>query len=237
MTSFWDLPRPVRDTIYRLHLVHEDQLDHALHLSLVKVDLRSPRRYEFRRRMPPICLLSARAEREAAPIYYGENHFVFGRLRDGAGSSVWRFNQTTWPRHIRLVRKVTYQWPRPHNGEDLYNGMGNAGECFSEIARFKALQELYIRVDEEAMIRGMLVSRRTLQRSPPRPLTLQDGIAIMRHPGMSSLLKICGVPHVEFLKWYNISGREIGGPMPGGFLESEILPKLQASRSKAMSKR
>lgn len=234
MANFWDLPRPVRDTIYRLHLVQDNHLDEDIHTTLTQKDPRTTEKYSWKF-VPPICIVSQKAEAEAAPIYYGENHFAFGRTKDGDGSSIFMFTLRTWPRHIRLIRKVTYQWPKPHTFYGSESGM--AGEAFTEISRFKGLQELYIRVDEKAMIRRTLVSRRSVQRSPPRSLHYQDGFALLRHPGMSGLLKISDVPRVQFVKRFNKKGEKEGGPIPGGFLMTEILPKLKAHRTKKAPRR
>lgn len=228
MANFWDLPRPVRDMIYRLHLVEEEPITTEKHRNFAE-DTTEPDMYQVGRR-PRICAVSPKAESEAAPIYYGENYFVFGWNKTGSHSSVFSFTGCTSPRHLRMIRKVTFQWPLPYSYHSRAYGM--AGESFTEIARFKGLQELYIRVDEEAMVRKMLVSRRSVQLSPPRPLTHQDGIAILRHPGMSGLLKISGVPKVEFIKRFSYSGAEQGGPIPGGYLQTEILSKMVAPRKK-----
>lgn len=180
--------------------------------------------------MPAICLVSTRAEREAAGIYYGENHFVFGLTKSGRDSRVLTFAAETWTRHLRLIRQVTYQCADPYSW--VGPGFGFAGESFTEISRFKNLEELNIRVDENAMIRRMLVSRRHVQCSPRRPMTLQDGVALLRHPGMNGLLKMSGIPAVNFVKAFDDSGTEVGGPIPGGYLESVIRPRLEAAKER-----
>lgn len=236
MPDFWSLPRHVREKIYRFRLVEDKPIDDVKHEKLTRTCRPRSDRHSMKR-MPAICLVSDRAEREAAPIFYGENHFVFGRLKTGRHSSIFSFTAQTWTRHLRLVRRVTCQWPTPYAWWYAGSGNGMAGEVFTEIARFKNLQELNVRLEEEAMIWRMLVSRRSVQTIPQRPLTLQDGVALLRHPGMNALLKISGVTEVNFLKALDDSGTEVGGPISGGYLETVIRPRLQGAKTRAKASR
>lgn len=231
MANFWDLPKPVRETIYRLHLVKDEEVDYRTHYEFTRRGRRA--RGSGKKEIPAIFLVSSKVQREAAPIYYGENHFVFGRTKKRTYSSILEFTSAQRTRHIRMIRKVTYQWPRSQTGY-WYGYEAGAGVSFPELARFKGLEELYLRVDEESMIQHVMASRRTLQRLPPRPLTLQDGVALLRHPGMVHLLKMSGIAHVEFLKKVQDDGNEenASGPIPGGFLETEIAPQLRAQKKK-----
>ena len=215
MAKFWDLPKPVRERIYRLHLVDHEPITTTKHMSRVgqrEIDWRNPHR-NF---VPPICSVSLKAEKEAAPIYYGENHFSFSTCASG----IFQFTAVTYTRHLRLMRKVTCGWP----GE-------TAREMFLEIARMKGLQELNISVDEKDMVYTMLHARYHRQRSSfsdePTP---QQQLAILRHPGMTGLLSISGVREVRFLQRTTPAGHKSGGPIPNGVLETLIKPKIMASK-------
>lgn len=55
--------------------------------------------------------------------------------------------------------------------------------------------------------------------------------AILRHPGMTGLLALSGIPYVEFIKRRALFNDElIGGPIPGGILETEIMRKITAPK-------
>ena len=223
MANFWDLPKPVREKIYRLHLVREGTTSVADFDTDVKYKYDAASKF-----VPPICRVSQKAEKEATPIYYGENHFEFGdgRTRRPSVRALLPPYAFAWKiphRHLKLIRKVTYQWPFGY-------GSVNAREGFLIIASMKGLQELYIRVNEVAMIRDTLPRRHSRQHWACDHPTPQQQLAVLRHPGFTGLLTISGIPHVSFIKARNYSGDEEGGSMPGGVLETEVLPKLMASK-------
>lgn len=213
MANFWDLPRPVREKIYRMHLVRDGPISREEHHQIVKHDPRTYRRHY----MPPLLCVSKKFEKEAAAIYYGENHFVFEPV-----SQAWMFAYRTFPRHLKLVRKVTCEWEGTVSREG-----------FMAIARMKGLQELFIRVDEGFMVRQMIGSRhlRQTHRIPDEELTPQHHLALIKHPGMSAVLSLSGIPHVQFIKAISWDKNEVGGPIPGGFLETYVLPRITGSDS------
>ena len=213
MANFFDLPRLVRDRIYRLHLVKADPTTREQH---DKNANHKPGPYG--RAMPALLAVSKKAEREAAHIYYGENHFDMGEVR-----TVISFGYFTYPRHLRLVREVTCTW----------DGM-LAGEGFQAIARMKSLHKLRIRVDEASIVHRLLSSRknsRYIIDSHKREPTAQEQLSIVRCPGYTGMLKISNVPEVEFIKTFNWKKEVVGGPIPGGFLETQVLPKLRGTSS------
>lgn len=219
MTHFFDLPKLIRVKIYRLHLVHDEPVSNNEH-NLIASHRSGGRRYHgyldtyTQKKTPPLLAVSKQADREAAPIYYGENHFEFDPVRVASP-----FAMNTYPRHLRLIRKVTCEW-----GEDM------AREGFLAISRMKSLQELYIRVNEGSMIRNVLSSRHLTQRYyiPDDELTSQQQLCLLRHPGMSGLLAISNIPLVEFtrLKPPTYSS-DPSGPLPDGFLQTQVLPRLK----------
>lgn len=223
MTNFFDLPKLVRMKIYRLHLVRDEPVSPSEH-NLIATRRSGGRTYHgftdeyTRKRTPPLLAVSKQAEREAAPIYYGENHFEFDPVRVASS-----FAMTTYPRHLRMIRKVTCEW-----SEDM------AREGFLAISRMKGLQELYIRVNEGAMVRNTLNSRHVRQcyYIPDDQLTPQQQLSLLRHPGMSGLLAISNVPLVEFTRLKPPSySSDPSGPLPDGFLQTQILPVLKGLRS------
>ncbi|KAF2478920.1 hypothetical protein BDY17DRAFT_349920 [Neohortaea acidophila] len=212
--GFWDLPLSVREKIYRLHLVHP----HKIGPTQVHEDLNCG---WWDSAMPPICHISRQADREAAPIYYGENHFEFGVAHPhnqfGRENPQCLTNMTS-PRHLKLIRKVTCHWP-----------CDNAYDWFLRISRMKGLEELYIGVDEKDMVNDAMRARYPKRTWSLDELSPQHMLAISRAPGMSALLTISGVPMVQFVKRKGYDGAEHGGPIPGGFLETYVRPRLMGA--------
>lgn len=215
MANFWDLRKDVRETIYRLHLVREERMKMVDHVKVVGEPPIFCCHYHYRqnqKRMPPICRISPKFERETAPIYYGENHFEF---RSADKWSAWSFADRTYPRHLKLVRKVTIDWP----------DMG-AYEQFLAVARMRHLEELNIGVDEVSMVSSMTRSKNRPRFGSLDP-TPQQQLTILRHPGMTGLLATKGVRSVNFIKQQRLV-RSVGGPIRGGMLEMQIKPRLMA---------
>jgi hypothetical protein len=207
---FWDLPKTVRDQIYRLHLVKEDRITEKEHGKIVT------ERFEGHYQIPAICAASPLLEEEAAPIYFGENHFEFlGTGNRWSSSASFVFAVSTHPRHAKFVKRLTLNWP------DKY-----ANSVFNGIARMKQLEQLHIGVNEAAMARSLLSGRHYMPWYAKAQLTQQQLLAIQRHPGLSELLTISGVPDVQFVKMKYSEGDEYGGPVPGGFFELHVKPKL-----------
>lgn len=209
-----DLPKLVRQTIYRLHLVKNDPINVDQDLEMASYRITDA----YFRRTLPILAVSKKIESEAAPIYYGENHFKFEPVLTICG-----MRSRTYLRHFRLIRRVTCAW----EGYAAHEG-------FAAIAKIKNLQELYIRVDEALMTRlagGSRIRGRWgvgLSDKDPSP---QEQLAIRRFPGYTKLLEISGVAHVEFIKTVNWRKEEVGGPVNGGFLQTEVLPKLMGRKT------
>ncbi|KAK3707594.1 hypothetical protein LTR37_012089 [Vermiconidia calcicola] len=213
MATFWSLPKTVREKIYRMHLLDNQAISLAKHKDNVRFTHYTVADQLVRKWMPPICYLSRRAEKEAAPIYYGENHFDLI-----SSSHAGELMRMTYTRHVRLIRKVTMTWP------DF-----RAREVFLGIAKMRRLQDFCIRVDEKAMVQSMLLQGRNHQRDRkidnPSP---QQQLAVLRYPGVSGLLAISGVPGVQFIKRVKPGGPQYGGPITGGVLDTQIRPKLMS---------
>lgn len=212
MANFWDLPETVRQKIYRLHLVQEQCIKVGRDYRMGLVPFHTWRRTL---RLPALFTISARAETEAAGIYYGENHFDVGVVLNvlDLGGIVPR-------RHLPLVKRITCNWDGPLPGEGFRYIAG----------RLKGLEELNIRVDEALMVRCQM-SRHNRPRAvfidKPTP---QQQLSIVRSSGYADLLKISGVQHVRFIGMgpgWPTSIVKSNGPIPGGFLETHVLPKLK----------
>ena len=80
------------------------------------------------------------------------------------------------------------------------------------------------------MVNRMKGSRHYEQWWLLKDITPQQKLAILRHPGMTGLLTLSGIPHVEFTKLINWKKEEAGGPISGGVLETEALPRLMGPK-------
>ncbi|KAM3416663.1 hypothetical protein BST61_g8254 [Cercospora zeina] len=211
MPDFWDLPRKVRDKIYRMHLVHDGPVTEDAHDKMC----RNRKALGYRpQQMPMILHVSPRADREAAPIYYGENHFVF------SGLNVNGLAYRSLPRHIRLVHTVTCDWNPDRSGVSF---------AFESIAKLRGLRELNMRVDEKSMVQQALNSRdkRPHYAKIAGEPSAQEQLALYRFPGISGLLTLKGIPNVNFIP-RQVSGKDSGGPIAGGVLLTQIRPRITA---------
>lgn len=70
MTNFWDLPKAVRERIYRLHLVQDLPVGRRDYFTSCNMP-----RGKHSKTMPCLLAASTKIEREAVHIYFGENTF------------------------------------------------------------------------------------------------------------------------------------------------------------------
>ncbi|KAK5724021.1 hypothetical protein LTR17_013683 [Elasticomyces elasticus] len=221
MPDFNDLPKAVRQKIYALHLTFDKPVTSSKHNKVVKFHHSKcwgPDKQKYF--LPPLLTLSPQIEKEAAPYYYANNHFDM----DGSSS----FMYYTSPLHLKMVRKATVLWDRT-----------GAGYMFKSLNRLKGLKELRIRVDELELLRNELNKGkgRRARRSVLVDPSPQQQLAILNAPGMSGLMSVHKVRHVEFIKKLKPNtGAEYGGPIPGGVLQTQIAPKLMGRKPKAPAK-
>ncbi|KAF2171831.1 hypothetical protein M409DRAFT_18065 [Zasmidium cellare ATCC 36951] len=233
MATFLDLPKELRERIYRLHLVYDEPITNKKHHRIVKHNSRR-RRAKRKHSMPPICTVSPKIEKEAASIYYGENHFDIGHIGDVHREC--KFFDCTPLRHLKHLRSVTCTWantvPDTWYGPGRYGGYGQVGENWRRLSNLKSLVELNIRVDEADIIKSMSIGRGVRQQSHVKEevLTPQQSLAIFRFPSIAGLLSISGVENANFIQLENDMGEKYGGPFAGGPLETHILPRLRASQ-------
>ncbi|KAK5682753.1 hypothetical protein LTS10_005883 [Elasticomyces elasticus] len=220
MPNFNDLPKPVRETIYALHLTHDEPITGTTHNDLVDFD--GMYRSRAKVYMPPLLTLSAEIEKEAAPYYYAQNRFCV----DNHYSTLLYY---TKPEHLKMIRKATVTW-------------GNTGATytFQGLKRLKGLKELQIRVDELAMLKkelGKGQGRKGKRAVPDNP-SPQQQLAILQVPGMAALLALPKMQHVKFVKRVRErSTTEYGGPIAEGVLETQIAARLMGRKLKAPPKR
>lgn len=233
MATFMDLPRDVREKIYRLHLVYEEPITNDKHHTIVRHNSwKRPKNCT-----PALFEVTTKIEKEAAPIYYGENHFDLGEVYHF--DSICKFFKITPRRHLKFLRSITCTWaptsgPWTYRTVSDYGGHGFVRGNFQRLSTLKNLVELNIRVDEADIIKNMRIGRATRQHHHLRDsedLTPQESLAIFRFPSVSGLLSISGIPNVKFIEREKEPGGEkYGGMIPGGPLETHILPRLKGSQ-------
>lgn len=146
MTGFLDLPKPVQECIFQLHLVQDEPFDVD---ALAKICGVSYQEHYYKaasaygregcdRIMPCLMQISPPFERLGSTLFYGENTFEFAKHRE----VLW-FSQETWPRHRKIVRKVLCTWDEQSSG-------GVIRGIFERLARLERLEELSVRLDEQA---------------------------------------------------------------------------------------
>ncbi|KAK5136072.1 hypothetical protein LTR08_004122 [Meristemomyces frigidus] len=221
MVTFNDLPRPVREQIYTLHLVQGEPVTIEKHRRLVNYKHNYHDNVRSENFSPALLKVSKKIEREAARFYYGENQFDIASVAH-AGCLVIG----TYPRHLKLVRNVICTWSR----------YGGATEGFRYLSRLKGLEELTIRVDEKEMVREMCFARdgqlRWSHCSDPTP---QQQLTLLRYPGMNGLLSLSGIPHVRFVERLDYNGEKQGGSISGGLLETQVRSKITSQKQRTKS--
>jgi hypothetical protein len=214
MANFWDLPKDVRERIYRLHLVQADPIDLDEFLASCEGDPVPLWRRGQHRGMPKLLHVCKKTEREAAGIYFRENTFTWCRPQD---SYQWKFR--LWPRHIRLIRKVTIDgWADPDEYGKGYN------EGFRLLASLKGLQELTVKVDEQAALEQKLARHPTIKWHSSLGLSPQLQLQVLHFGGVYGLRSLTNIPHVEFQPLTK-QGRERhgdSGAILGGVLDTLV---------------
>lgn len=112
---------------------------------------------------------------------------------------------------------------------------GGSRENFLSLGKMKKLEELNIRVDEKNMLKKLPITRETRQRPAYGrgfyvDPTAQQKLTILRFPGITGLLTLTKINNVNFIKLVDSNGVETGGMVPGGALETQILPRLKPKR-------
>lgn len=236
MANFMDLPKPVREKVYRLHLIADKQ---PVTFEAFKQTCRSPATigdYEGAdlktlrdngvdtskdgksRTMPVLLQASDAIEREAANIYYGENTFA----STGPGSLyTWKF--FVMPRHLTLVRKVVLlRWTR-HSG-------ATANDAFRKLSALPQLESLTVAVNE----RRCFAVPHTTKWHPSLGFGRQIALQAYRLEGITGLRSLRGLRFDEFHIAREAAPDEDpsdAGTLPGSLLETTIKHEMMLSRS------
>lgn len=233
MKTFWDLPKPVREKIYRLHLVADEQpVDFTAYRKTCGYteDVRHGEHHESKPaklRRPNLLQVSRKMEREASPIYFGENTFQFNRPEGLRG---WK--RFTTPRHIKQMRKVALLGWTELRG-------ASADAAFKAFNTLPKLESLTFCLDEEEALKKKLGSSDF--RSPNRPIAWhpslgfgpQVNLQLLRLRGMDGLRSLRGLREVKLVKDLGVSSDDLSnaGLMPGGFFETVIMKEIMQPRS------
>jgi hypothetical protein len=174
MTNFWDLPKPVREKIYRLHLRFTSPVNYETFKELSRGTQPAADGTKVQKIMPLLLQVPYRLELEggfehphptpfpllllmwqiASPIFFGESSILV------SGSTVWRrWFWRLWPRHAKQIRKIVIEGWSPHasshakqrNWKERFDG-----GFFANIRQLPLLESLVITVDEWKILQRLL---------------------------------------------------------------------------------
>jgi hypothetical protein len=232
------LPKPVRENIYRLCLIADEQpVDFEAYqktCGYTKICKDWVRRSDksqdlptrpAKRKMPHLLQVSRKMEREASHIYFGEN--TFG-LWTPESLTVWK--HFTRPRHINRIRKVQLlHWTR-------LQGVGG-DEAFEGLSTLPRLESLTFVVNEAQQLENLLAPWRyeyqyeSVHRAIRWDTSLgfgpQIGLQTLRVTGIVGLRSLRGLREVNFR---GTNGLDHQGSVSGGFLETTIKSEITQSR-------
>jgi len=208
--NFWDLPRPVRDRIYRLNLVHEDVLDLVDFQDACGVE-GNP--YESAPRWLPLLLqLCSRTEQEAAEIFFGDNTFHAKYPHD-----IYMWRVRLLPYHSKLIRKFSLDGWNCTYGQGYTHG-------FRALATFESLNTLTVTINEQAALDRVFVRHATIKWHKSLSLSPQLHLQALKFDGISGLRSLRNIQRVDFksqtLKNRKTSGER--GDIIGGFLDTTV---------------
>lgn len=217
MTDFWDLPRSVRERIYRLNLV----LTPLVFDEFMKM---CGNKDTFPLTTMP-CLMQAdrKLELEAVDIFYRENTFQMN-----VNKSPWRWINLMSRPHIDRIRTIVVNdWCRFSEGADRF---------FSFIGHLKGLESLSVQFDEQQSLRSYLQS--TAKHAGMKwHISLGHGpqlqLQMLHFTGIRGLRSIRGLRHVEFVPRNPEAREEIPGdfgPIHDGFLNTIVKKEMMTRR-------
>jgi hypothetical protein len=228
MANFMDLPKAVREKIYRLHLVADEQ----------PVDFRAYKRFCGYRswggdddpatrlqngetlKIPALLHVNSIIEQEASPIYYGENTFA---LTEPESLDVWK--KFMFPRHLRHISKlVLLEWCSPMPGI--------ANRAVLQLWKCFKLQSLTIMINEEDEVKKLLFGDVVFRCGGWSGVGPQINLQLLRLEGMHALKAVHGVQKLRFIKpgsaFDSEQAKDVGS-LPGGLLESIKRDMVQRS--------
>jgi hypothetical protein len=233
MKTFWDLPKPVREKIYRLVLVAEEQpVDFEAYKKIcgytgVFTDSLCKTNKPVRVECPSFLRVSRKVEREASPIFFGENTFALSKPDT---LNTWK--RFAMPRHSKQIRKVAISsWKESSSGS--HDG------AFKAFRTLPVLETLTFCIDEEKELEGLLAHHkwqptyRSIKWDPIIGFGPQVNLQLLRLDGIAGLRSLRGLREVNFLRDLSISSEDPGnvGSMSGGFLETVVKKEIMQPRS------
>jgi hypothetical protein len=217
MPTFWDLPRDVRDKIYRFNLVQEAAVD----LDGFRTACGLGPIYRYKERGKPFLFhFGTRAEREAACIFFGENTFFLA-----SPSQVHSWKSMIWPRHFKLIRKVRVGgWDLPYFYGSGYN------ESFRVLGTLKSLKSLTLKINERESLEQLLKRHTSIKWHKSLGLSPQLHLQVLNFSGIHGLLSLRDVHQIDFPPTtLSASGSVNGSDSPGdrgdivgGFLDTNL---------------
>lgn len=225
MVNFWDLPRPVRDKIYRLNLVHEGIVDlDAFKAACGLEEVVHSTHRSTSRGKPYLFHFGTRPEREAAGIFFGENTFFLT-----APHEVYLWKSMIWPRHFKLIRKVSVSgWNMPY-----FYGLGY-NDMFKILGTMKSLTTLTLNVDEQESLELLLGRHARIKWHKSLGLSPQLHLQVLNFCGVNALLLLRNIQCIDFPPLTpsatgsyagNTSGSDYHvdrGDIIGGFLDTTL---------------
>lgn len=246
MANFMDLPKAVREKIYRLHLIADEQpVTFGAYKDICGYKTHGDDRTSYTglprgeaRKIPPLLHASHKIEQEAAPIYFGDNTFAIS----GPGAMrIWK--RFMWPRHVKYIRKLIMLTAAP-----WWNA---SNEAMSRLSMLSGLESLIVVIDEETMLRRVdrstgsrrVSPRHNILAAPHRPDTRlhnlglgpQVYLQLLRFDGIDGLRSLRGLKHVQFIKTLEAFGSNDPndlGSLPGGLLETAKYEMMQPRHTK-----
>jgi hypothetical protein len=219
MPTFWDLPRNVRDKIYRFSLVQEGVIDPDDFKKAcgIKSDW-----WLRERGMPFLLQLCERTEQEAAEIFFGENTF-FARITE---THVW--HGMIYPRHFKLIRKFSvggWDWPETY-GPGYTSG-------FRMLRSFKSLDTVTVTINEQESLEDLLSHRSTIKWHKSLGLSPQLHLKVLNFNGIPGLRSLRNIYRINFksksLRQRTATGdgdEFERGDIVGGFLDTTLRQEI-----------
>lgn len=179
MTGFLDLPRRLRERIYREVLVRKGTT------SLVDFRNDCNARSKKGHSAPALVLVSPKIDREAAPFYFGGNHFRFETIRE-----LEEFLRDITPRHVHLMSRVTI----------LFGSVDYASKEQSTLERITSMAKargITVIVNERDIAGGELRYNKAIQWHPVVQVSPQLRLHALRTFGTRALQRLAETPSVE----------------------------------------
>jgi len=245
MANFWNLPKTVREKIYRFHLIQNDSItiedfekscgftqpvDGVRRLTVQPGSKR--KRYETKL-MPNLLQADRKIEREASQIYFSENSFTLPSPKE---SSTWV--RRLWRRHLNLIQSLVVEsWcgvpsrcgfrPFPYNPR--YDA------DFGKIGGLKSLRDLTLHVDEKYVLNAILHASLAIEWHSSLGYGPQVNIKLLNFSGMTSLRSIRGLRSLKVIQVDPSDThipKQLQGSINGGFLETTVRREAMLPRSK-----